>query len=75
MAKEIKDRKQAFIELVASGIKPYPAAIQAGYTENYARVHSGDLLEKCRKDIEALKPIARKAIEEELEYIETLNND
>lgn len=63
-----KDRKQKFVELVASGIKPYPAAIQAGYKESYAKVHSGDLLERCKKEIEELKPIVQQAIQEEFKY-------
>ena len=65
---EKKERKQKFIELVAQGKKPYPAAIEAGYTVQYAKAHSGDLLEKCRNEIEALKPIAKAAIEEEFKY-------
>ena len=63
-----KDRKQKFIELVASGKRPYPAAIEAGYSQQYAKVHSGDLLEKCKKEIEELKPIAKAAIVEEFRY-------
>lgn len=63
-----KDRKQKFVELVASGKKPYPAAIEAGYSRNYAKAYCDKLLDKCRKDIEALKPIAQKAIEEEFKY-------
>lgn len=62
------DRKQEFIKLVASGKKPYPAAIEAGYSKQYAKVHSGDLLEKCRKEIEELKPIAQEAIKQEFKY-------
>lgn len=63
-----KDRKQKFVELVASGKKPYRAAIEAGYKETYARTHARDLLEKCKKEIEELRPIARQAIEEEFKY-------
>ena len=63
-----KDRKQKFVELVASGKKPYPAAIEAGYSRNYAKSQSDKLLEKCRKEIEELRPIAKKAIEEEFKY-------
>ena len=63
-----KTRKQKFIELVAGGEKPYRAAIKAGYSEKYAKAHSGDMLEKCRKEIEELKPVAQKAIQEEFKY-------
>lgn len=63
-----KDRKQIFIELVASGKRPYPAAIEAGYSEKYAKNFSGELLEKYGKEIEELKPIAKAAIQEEFKY-------
>lgn len=63
-----KDRKQKFVELVASGKKPYPAAIEAGYSRNYAKSQSDKLLEKCRKEIEELKPIVQQAIQEEFKY-------
>ena len=63
-----KDRKQIFIELVAQGKKPYPAAIEAGYSEQYAKAFSGKLLEKYKKDIEELKPIAQEAIKEQFKY-------
>lgn len=63
-----KDRKQKFIELVAGGQNPYRAAILAGYSENYAKVHSGDMLEKCRKAIAELKPVAEEAIKQEFKY-------
>lgn len=63
-----KTRKQKFIELVAGGEKPYRAAIKAGYSEQYAKVFSGKLLEKYKKEIEELKPIARQAIQEEFKY-------
>ena len=63
-----KDRKHKFIELVASGEKPYRACINAGYSEQYAKVFSGKLLEKYKKEIEELKPIAKAAIQEEFKY-------
>ena len=63
-----KDRKQKFIELVASGKKAYPAAIEAGYSLNYAKSQSDKLLEKCRKQIEELKPTVQQAIKEEFKY-------
>ncbi|MBQ1769108.1 MAG: hypothetical protein IIZ99_00190 [Turicibacter sp.] len=68
MAKEIKDRKRAFIELVAKGIKPYRACIEAGYSEQYAKVYSGKLLEKYKNEIAELKPIVQEAIKEEFKY-------
>lgn len=68
MAKEIKDRKQTFIELVARGENAYRACINAGYSEKYAKNFSGKLLEKYGKQIEELKPIAKKAIQEEFKY-------
>lgn len=63
-----KDRKQKFIELVASGKKAYPAAIEAGYSEQYAKVFSSKLLEKYKKEIDELKPIAQEAIHDGFKY-------
>lgn len=63
-----KDKKQLFIELVAQGKKPYPAAIEAGYSEKYAKNFSHILLEKYGKEINELKPIAQEAIREEFKY-------
>jgi len=63
-----KSRKKKFIELVAQGIDAYPACIKAGYSENYAKSQSYKLLEKCRKEIEELKPIVREIVKEELKY-------
>ena len=63
-----KDRKQIFIELVAQGKKPYPAAIEAGYSEQYSKAFSGKLSEKYKKENEELKPIAQEAIKEEFKY-------
>ena len=66
------NRKQKFIEEVAKGVKPYRACINAGYTENYASVHAKELLEKCRKEIEELKPFVeetrKKTIQELIKY-------
>ena len=63
-----KTRKQKFIELVAGGERPYRAAINAGYSELYAKAHSGDMLEKCKKEIEELRPAVKEAIREEFKY-------
>lgn len=63
-----KDRKQIFIELVAQGKEPYPAAIEAGYSPKYAKTDSHKLRDKYEKEIEALKPIAQEAIREEFKY-------
>lgn len=68
MAKEIKDRKQAFIELVARGENAYQACIKAGYSPKYAKTNSHILREKYENEINELKPVARKAIEEEFKY-------
>ena len=65
---ENKDRKQKFIELVASGETPYQACIKAGYTESYAHSNSHILRDKYVKQIEELKPIAKAAIQEEFKY-------
>lgn len=65
---ENKERKQKFIELVATGVKPYQACIQAGYTKSYAQSFSHILCEKYAKEIEELKPIAKAAIQEEFKY-------
>ena len=63
-----KDRKQIFIELVAQGKPAYRAAIEAGYSEKYAKNFSGELLEKYRKKIEELKPIVQEVIKEKFKY-------
>ena len=68
MAKEIKDRKRAFIELVAKGESAYQACIKAGYSPKYAKSFSHILCEKYENEINELKPVARKAIEEEFKY-------
>lgn len=63
-----KDRKQKFVELVASGENPYQACIKAGYKKTYAKSFSHILCEKYAKEIEELRPVAKKAIEEEFKY-------
>ena len=63
-----KDRKQIFIELVAQNITPYQAALQAGYSKATAKNKSQDMVEKWLPQIEKLRPIAQKAIEEEFKY-------
>lgn len=67
--KKKKDKKvQNFIKYVAEGMDAYPAAIKAGYSKNYANCASHKLLGKYKEEIEAFKPIAQKAIEEEFKY-------
>ena len=68
MAKEIKDRKQAFIELVASGENAYQACVKAGYSPKYAKTNAHIMRDKYENEINAFKPIARKAIEENFKY-------
>ena len=63
-----KDRKQKFVELVASGESPYQACIKAGYSPSYAKSNSHILREKYKNEIEELKPVARQAIKEEFKY-------
>ena len=58
------DRKQKFIELVAQGLEPYRACIEAGYSPKYAKTDSHKLREKYEKEINELKPIAQEAIKE-----------
>lgn len=62
------DRKQKFIELVAQGLEPYRACIEAGYSPKYAKTDSHKLREKYEKEINALKPIAQEAIKEAFKY-------
>lgn len=63
-----KDRKQKFVELVASGESPYQACIKAGYSVSYAKSNSHILREKYKNEIQELKPIAKQAIKEEFKY-------
>ena len=63
-----KDRKQKFVELVASGENPYQACIKAGYSPKYAKTNSHILREKYENQIKELKPVMKKAIEEEFKY-------
>ena len=41
-----KDRQRNFREYVAQGLNAYRAAIEAGYSEKYAKTNSHKLLEK-----------------------------
>ena len=66
--KIIKDRKQKFIELVASGENPYQACIKAGYSPKYAKTNSHIMREKYEKNIAELIPVAQEAIKEEFRY-------
>ena len=63
-----KDRKQKFVELVASGESPYQACIKAGYSVSYARSNSHILREKYKNEIKELKPVMKKVIEEDFKY-------
>ena len=63
-----KNRQRNFRELVAQGLNPYRAAIEAGYSEKYAKTNSHKLLEKNEKEIEALKPIVQETLEKEFTY-------
>ena len=67
MSEEL-NRKRKFCELVAQGLNPYRAAIEAGYSEKYAKTDSHKLLEKNEKEIEALRPVVKKTLEEEFTY-------
>ena len=62
------NRKQKFIEFVASGENPYQACIKAGYSPKYAKTNSHILREKYEKQIEDFKPIAKEVIEKEFKY-------
>jgi len=71
MAKKIakaESRKKKFIELVAQGITPYQAALKAGYALTTAKNKSQDMVEKWLPEIDALKPIVREIVKEELKY-------
>ena len=63
-----KDRQRNFREYVAQGLNAYRAAIEAGYSEKYAKTNSHKLLEKNEKEIEALKPIVQETLEKEFTY-------
>lgn len=63
-----KDRKQIFIELVAQGKDPYPAALEAGYAQKTAQTKSGKMARKWIDKIEALKPIVEEIKKEEIKY-------
>lgn len=63
-----KDRQRKFCELVAQGLNAYRAAIEAGYSEKYAKTDSHKLLEKNEKEIESLRPVVKKTLEKEFTY-------
>ena len=63
-----KNRQRNFREYVAQGLNAYRAAIEAGYSEKYAKTDSHKLLEKYKKEIEALKPIVQETLEKEFTY-------
>ena len=63
-----KDRKQKFVELVASGENVYQACVKAGYSPKYARTNAHILRDKYEQEIKELKPVMKKAIEEEFKY-------
>ena len=63
-----KDRQRKFCELVAQGLNAYRAAIEAGYSEKYAKTDSHKLLEKNEKEIELLRPVVKKTLEKEFTY-------
>ena len=67
MSEEL-NRRRKFFELVAQGLNPYRAAIEAGYSEKYAKTHSHKLLEKYKKEIESLRPVVKKTLEKEFTY-------
>ena len=69
MAEKInEERQRKFCEYVAQGLNAYRAAIEAGYSEKYAKTNSHKLLEKNEKEIEALKPIVQETLEKEFTY-------
>lgn len=65
-----KDRKQKFADLVAQGVAPYRAALEAGYAESTAKRHSHEMKksEKCQSKLEELKPIVEEVKKEEIKY-------
>ena len=63
-----ENRQRKFCEYVAQGLNAYRAAIKAGYSEKYAKTDSHKLLEKNKKEIEALRPVVKKTLEKEFTY-------
>ena len=63
-----EDRQRKFCEYVAQGLNPYRAAIEAGYSEKYAKTDSHKLLEKYENEIKVLKPIVQETLEKEFTY-------
>ena len=68
LTKPKENRKQKFIELVAQGITPYQAAVQANYSLTTAKNKSQDMVERWLPEIEALKPIVEEIVKEKLKY-------
>ena len=66
--KKADNRRQKFIEFCALGESPYSAALKAGYQQSYAKSSSYRLWEKCRNEINALKPVAKEALEAKFKY-------
>lgn len=63
-----KTRLQKFCEYVAQGESAYQACIKAGYSEKYAKTDAHKIRDKYENEIEALKPIVKKAIEKSFSY-------
>jgi phage terminase small subunit len=68
MAKDLNEKQRTFCQLVAKGEAPYKACIEAGYSEQYAKVYSHKLLEKYKNEIEELKQEVKETLEEEFNY-------
>jgi hypothetical protein len=68
MAKDLNEKQRTFCQLVAKGVAPYKACIEAGYSEKYANSFSHKLLGKYEKAIAELKEQAKEVIEEEFNY-------
>ena len=67
---EVSDfRRMKFIKLCASGVAPYRAAIDAGYSEKYAKTNAHIMLEKYEKEIEELKIEVQKELKEEVQCL------
>ena len=68
MIKEINPKQRKFCELVAKGIAPYKACIEAGYSEKYANCYSHKMLGRYKDIIEQLKKEVKEVIKEEFKY-------
>ena len=64
----MNEQQRKFCEYVAQGNAAYNACLKAGYTESYSKVFSHKLLERYKKEIELLKPVVKKTLEEEFTY-------